>query len=146
MPVVVPSTAAAIGGSEVDSTLSYDDDSWKKEYDAQVRIWRAHHAEQREKAEKERLRWEAIRDQEKEEAKRRKAAGFTDEPTSLTTQGESWEQTGASSTTGASTAAAASQIFGPTGNVEIYFRPFKFSLTNSTVCISRAKTPAETFA
>ncbi|EAU85500.1 hypothetical protein CC1G_06401 [Coprinopsis cinerea okayama7 len=61
-------------------------DAWKAEYDAQVEAWRAQSAEAREKAEKERARWEAIR---KEEAEKRKAAGIPevkeDIPTGLPT-------------------------------------------------------------
>jgi len=56
------------------------EESWKAEYEAQVRSWRAQSAEAREKAEQERLRWESIRAAEKEEATKRKAAGIADEP------------------------------------------------------------------
>ncbi|KII89905.1 hypothetical protein PLICRDRAFT_174718 [Plicaturopsis crispa FD-325 SS-3] len=37
------------------------DDSWKAEYESHVHTWRAQSAEAREKAERERARWEAIR-------------------------------------------------------------------------------------
>lgn len=109
------STAVASESSELDKAVS-SDDSWKEEYDAQVHLWRAQSAEQREKAEKERLRWEAIRAQEKEEAERRKAAGIADEPTSSTPQGETWEKVGAASVSG-STTADSSQIIGDAENV-----------------------------
>ena len=56
------------------------EDTWKAEYEAQVQSWRAQSAEAREKAEKERLRWESVRAIEKEEATKRKAAGIADEP------------------------------------------------------------------
>ena len=55
-------------------------DTWKAEYEAQVQSWRAQSAEAREKAEKERLKWESVRATEKEEATKRKAAGIADEP------------------------------------------------------------------
>jgi hypothetical protein len=56
-------------------------DTWKAEYEAQVQSWRAQSAEAREKAEKERLKWESLRAMEKEEATKRKAAGIAvDEP------------------------------------------------------------------
>ncbi|KAJ3500619.1 hypothetical protein NLJ89_g9713 [Agrocybe chaxingu] len=57
-----------------------------------------------EKAEKERLRWEAIRAAEKEEAAKRKAAGIVDEPPSQG-HGEGWESVG-----GPSTVASSSQL------------------------------------
>jgi len=85
------------------------DESWKEEYDAQVQAWRAQSAEAREKAEKERLKWEAIRAQEKEEAAKRKAAGIVDEPavSSLSqSHAEGWEKVGAPSTSGSVTAAS----------------------------------------
>jgi hypothetical protein len=56
------------------------EESWKAEYEAQVHSWRAQSAEAREKAERERLRWETIRAIEKEEAAKRKVAGIADEP------------------------------------------------------------------
>jgi hypothetical protein len=43
------------------SSSGSTDDSWKLEYEAQVRSWRAESAEAREKAERERARWEEIR-------------------------------------------------------------------------------------
>jgi len=56
------------------------DDSWKAEYESQVEAWRAQSSEAREKAKKERERWEALRVVEREEAARRKAMGIFDEP------------------------------------------------------------------
>ena len=61
-------------------TSSDLEDTWKAEYEAQVQSWRAQSAEAREKAEKERLRWESVRAIEKEEATKRKAAGIANEP------------------------------------------------------------------
>ena len=55
-------------------------DTWKAEYEAQVQSWRAQSAEARDKAEKERLKWESLRATEKEETSKRKAAGIADEP------------------------------------------------------------------
>jgi hypothetical protein len=57
------------------------DDSWKTEYESQVETWRAQSSEAREKAEKERERWETIRAAEQAEAARHKAMGIVDEPT-----------------------------------------------------------------
>jgi hypothetical protein len=63
------------------TTASNDlEESWKADYEAQLQSWRAQSAEAREKAEKERLRWETIRANEKEEATKRKVAGIVDEP------------------------------------------------------------------
>lgn len=63
------------------ATASNDlEESWKADYEAQLQSWRAQSAEAREKAEKERLRWEAIRANEKEEATKHKVAGTVDEP------------------------------------------------------------------
>ncbi|KAJ7707783.1 hypothetical protein B0H17DRAFT_1192220 [Mycena rosella] len=50
------------------------DDASQSEYESQVETWRAQSAEARQKAEKERARWEAIRAAEKQEAALRKAA------------------------------------------------------------------------
>lgn len=101
--------------SSTESSLesSVSDESWKAEYEAQVQSWRAQSAEAREKAEKERLKWEAIRAIEKEEAAKRRAAGFVDEPTlnpagpSHTTS-EMWESVGmiSAATTAASSTPA----------------------------------------
>ncbi|PPQ99153.1 hypothetical protein CVT24_009343 [Panaeolus cyanescens] len=66
--------------SSTDSNPASLDDSWKEEYESQVQAWRAQSAEAREKAEQERLKWEAKRAIEKEEAAKRKAAGILDEP------------------------------------------------------------------
>ncbi|KAK7044250.1 hypothetical protein VNI00_007972 [Paramarasmius palmivorus] len=44
-----------------------DTEVWKAQYEEQVKEWRAQNAEAREKAEKERARWEAIREKEKTE-------------------------------------------------------------------------------
>jgi len=86
-PPAAPSSEIKSSGDQqvstagsVDEPTSRDlEDSWKAEYEAQVQSWRAQSAEAREKAERERLRWESIRATEKEEATKRKAAGITDE-------------------------------------------------------------------
>lgn len=44
------------------------DDSWRSEYETHVQSWRAESAEAREKAERERAKWEEIRAKEREEA------------------------------------------------------------------------------
>jgi hypothetical protein len=67
----------------VESTSdSADTDSWKEEYETQVQAWREQSAEAREKAEKERARWEAIR---AEDAAKRKAAGIIETPAEIPT-------------------------------------------------------------
>lgn len=85
-------------------------DSWKIQYEAQVQNWRSQSAEAREKAEKERLKWEAIRAIEREEAAKRKAAGIVDDPPPIVpgTKSEIWDSveelsmtTGSTSFTGA---------------------------------------------
>ena len=64
-------------GSPTESTTSMSsDDSWKREYEKQVQSWRAQSAEAREKAEKGRVQWEAIRAEEHVDAVRRSAAGL----------------------------------------------------------------------
>ncbi|KAJ6505941.1 hypothetical protein DFH09DRAFT_943572, partial [Mycena vulgaris] len=59
-----------------ESSLTSDsaDGSSQSEYESHVESWRAQSAEARQKAEKERARWEAIRAAEKQEAALRKAA------------------------------------------------------------------------
>jgi hypothetical protein len=66
-------TAEVVDGSTTHTTSNLED-TWRAEYEAQVQSWRAQSAEAREKAEKERLRWESVRANEKEEA------NITDEP------------------------------------------------------------------
>lgn len=72
--------AELVDGSTTSPSTTDLEDSWKAEYEAQVQSWRAQSAEAREKAEKERLKWESIRAIEKEEAVKRKAAGIIDKP------------------------------------------------------------------
>ncbi|KAG5647418.1 hypothetical protein DXG03_000489 [Asterophora parasitica] len=70
------------------------DDSWKAEYESQVEAWRAQSSEAREKAEKERERWEALRAAERVEAQRRKALGIVEpvpEPTEHEHGDAGWE-------------------------------------------------------
>ncbi|KAJ7475785.1 hypothetical protein FB451DRAFT_1366479 [Mycena latifolia] len=59
-----------------ESSVSSDsvDSTSQSEYESHVESWRAQSAEARQKAEKERARWEAIRAAEKQEAALRKAA------------------------------------------------------------------------
>ncbi|RXW21051.1 hypothetical protein EST38_g4813 [Candolleomyces aberdarensis] len=61
---------------------SADSDAWREEYEAQVQAWREQSAEAREKAEKERARWEAIR---AEDAAKRKSAGIIETPAEIPT-------------------------------------------------------------
>ncbi|KAF9048704.1 hypothetical protein BJ165DRAFT_1461872 [Panaeolus papilionaceus] len=75
-----PAAASSTEPLAADSGASSTDDSWKEEYESQVQAWRAQSTEAREKAEQERLKWEAKRAIEKEEAAKRKAAGIVDEP------------------------------------------------------------------
>jgi hypothetical protein len=65
---------SAVVLQEEPSSSSSSDDSWKTEYEAQVESWRAQSSEAREKAEKERKRWEELRASEREEAARQNAA------------------------------------------------------------------------
>ncbi|KAK0450145.1 hypothetical protein EV421DRAFT_1779040 [Armillaria borealis] len=55
-------------------------ESWKSEYESQVETWRSQSAEAREKAEKERARWEGVRAKERE--------------SSLQDSNEGWERVG----------------------------------------------------
>jgi len=71
--------AEVVDGSTTNTTSDLVD-TWKAEYEAQVESWRTQSADAREKAEKERLKWESVRAIEKEEATKRKAAGIADEP------------------------------------------------------------------
>ncbi|KAJ4476216.1 hypothetical protein J3R30DRAFT_3764178 [Lentinula aciculospora] len=52
----------AFGGPE-----TIPEDAWKNEYEEQVKTWRLQSAEAREKAERERAKWEALREAEKSE-------------------------------------------------------------------------------
>jgi len=61
--------------SESTSEGEVAEDSWKQEYEEQVKAWRVQSAEAREKAEKIRDEWEIKRAAEREEAAKRKAAG-----------------------------------------------------------------------
>jgi len=81
------------------TSVAPSDDSWKVEYEAQVQSWRAQSAEAREKAEKERLKWESIRAIEKGEAAKRKALGIMEEPAPSVVQppaaaGNNWQSAG----------------------------------------------------
>jgi hypothetical protein len=98
-PSLGQTASGASAESSVEGSSSGDDDAWKEEYETHVQTWRAQSAEQRDKAEKERLKWESIRNQEREEAERRKSAG------GISVQ-ESWEKLGASGSSVASTAAS----------------------------------------
>ncbi|KAG6887919.1 hypothetical protein C0995_011627 [Termitomyces sp. Mi166 len=62
--------------SESSETSGSPDDSWKAAYESQVEAWRAQSSEAREKAEKERERWEAVRATEKKEDECRRALGI----------------------------------------------------------------------
>ncbi|KAL0567394.1 hypothetical protein V5O48_014598 [Marasmius crinis-equi] len=55
--------------SSPSSVEPVDVEAWKSQYEEHVKEWRAQNAEAREKAEQERARWEAIREQQKEEKK-----------------------------------------------------------------------------
>ncbi|KAG6878206.1 hypothetical protein C0993_010626 [Termitomyces sp. T159_Od127] len=114
------------------------DDTWKLAYETQVGAWRAQSSEAREKAEKERERWEAIRVAEKEENERRRAlvisSGSQPEPTEHEREAE-WENvirhknhsvltlTGAQSQTSAQSSSAlpveSSQFTAPTAPSEV---------------------------
>jgi hypothetical protein len=98
-PSAVPVQAEASSEDSLASSIS--DDSWKAEYEAH------------EKAEKERLKWEAIRAIEREEAAKRRAAGFIDEHVANAvgpskTTSEMWESVGeiSAATTAASSTPA----------------------------------------
>ncbi|KAG6917017.1 hypothetical protein DXG01_004282 [Tephrocybe rancida] len=87
----VPSSTESVAVPEEplpESSISSgsSDDSWKAEYESQIEAWRAQSSEAREKAEKERERWEAIRAAENKEAERRGALGISDEPELVVTE------------------------------------------------------------
>lgn len=89
-PAITPSESQSnedqhISTSELVTTSDLEA-SWKAEYEAQVQSWRAHSAEAREKAEKERLKWESIRAIEKEEEVKGKAADIVDDLPKSTVQ------------------------------------------------------------
>ncbi|KAJ6619681.1 hypothetical protein B0H10DRAFT_1946524 [Mycena sp. CBHHK59/15] len=70
-----PSTLSASTLPDESSVSSSDpQDTSQSEYESHVETWRAQSAEARQKAEKERARWEAIRAAEKQEAALRQAA------------------------------------------------------------------------
>jgi len=66
-------TDSALSSETTSTESSLSSDDWKAEYEVQVNTWRAQSAEAREKAQKERDRWEAIREAEKREAEQKKA-------------------------------------------------------------------------
>ncbi|KAG6857230.1 hypothetical protein H0H87_007649 [Tephrocybe sp. NHM501043] len=80
-PSLSNETVAEVKEPLIENSISSgsSDDSWKLEYEAQIEAWREQSSEAREKAEKERERWEAIRAAEKKEAERRKTLGIPDE-------------------------------------------------------------------
>jgi hypothetical protein len=92
--------------SDTAESLSSNDD-WKTEYESQVRTWRTQSAEARQKAEKERDRWEAIREAEKKDAERRKAEGKN---VHLEGHESGWETVGPGQT---SRVASSGQILSP---------------------------------
>lgn len=95
-----PTISQTASGTDAEQGSSSGvDDAWKEEYEAQLQTWRAQSAEQRERAEKERLRWEAVRAQEKDEAERRKSAGQ-----------ENWERVDASASNVLSTPASSHDV------------------------------------
>ncbi|KAI6155026.1 hypothetical protein BKA82DRAFT_14218 [Pisolithus tinctorius] len=96
----IPAPTANALTEPVTSAEPAEEDPWKAEFEAQVEEWRAKSAEDREKAEHERAKWEAIRKQEEEE---RLALG--QEP-------ETWESLGSHITT--SIAAASEVLAGST--------------------------------
>jgi hypothetical protein len=99
-PTTSQTASEASTESSLEASTSADDELLKEEYEAQLQAWRAQSAENREKAEKERLKWETTR---AEEAERRKSAG------GLSVQ-ESWEKLGASGSSVASTTASSQAV------------------------------------
>ncbi|KAF5377316.1 hypothetical protein D9757_008047 [Collybiopsis confluens] len=57
-----PTPAEAAGSAEGGGG---EEDTWKDEYEEQVKVWRQQSADAREKAEKERAKWEALRETER---------------------------------------------------------------------------------
>ncbi|KAJ7363980.1 hypothetical protein DFH08DRAFT_837992 [Mycena albidolilacea] len=94
-PLDAASTSAPSTSTE-ESSVSSDsvDSASQSEYESQVESWRAQSAEARQKAEKERARWEAIRAAEKQEAALRNAALPTDSGAGGETD-QGWETVGA---------------------------------------------------
>jgi len=87
----IPSDLVPVESASTESTSSQStDDPWKAEYEAQVESWRVQSADAREKAEKERARWEAMRAAEKAEADRRTVQVHDSE--------HGWETVGAKNT------------------------------------------------
>jgi len=88
--------AASTSAPTDDSSVSSDpvDSVSQTEYESHVESWRAQSAEARQKAEKERARWEAIRAAEKQEAALRKAAMPADSGVGGETD-QGWETVGA---------------------------------------------------
>jgi len=87
--------AASTSAPTDDSSVSSDpvDSVSQTEYESHVESWRAQSAEARQKAEKERARWEAIRAAEKQEAALRKAAMPADSGVGGETD-QGWETVG----------------------------------------------------
>ncbi|KAF7374940.1 hypothetical protein MSAN_00380100 [Mycena sanguinolenta] len=89
-------STSTLSSSTDESSVSSDpvDSDSQREYESQVESWRAQSAEARQKAEKERARWEAIRAAEKQEAALRNAALPADSGVSGETD-QGWETVGA---------------------------------------------------
>ncbi|KAJ6494763.1 hypothetical protein C8R47DRAFT_1069750 [Mycena vitilis] len=91
--------AASASSTTDETSVSTDslDTSSQSEYESQVESWRAQSAEARQKAEKERARWEAIRAAEKQEAALRKAATPADSGAGGEILSDHWETVGGTS-------------------------------------------------
>ncbi|KAG6831813.1 hypothetical protein H0H92_007490 [Tricholoma furcatifolium] len=76
VPGMSEAVAALKEPEESSLSNSVDEFVWKSEYESHVQTWRAQSSEARVKAEKERERWEAVREDERKEAERRKALGI----------------------------------------------------------------------
>ncbi|KAF5359723.1 hypothetical protein D9756_003363 [Leucocoprinus leucothites] len=102
-----------------------DEETWKQEYEDQVKAWRVQSAEAREKAEKVRDQWEAKRAAEREEAAKRKAAGIP-EPEPEAIPGPPNELASVTSST----------VLVPSEEEDIHERPTEVKTEESTIIVS----------
>ncbi|OCH95426.1 hypothetical protein OBBRIDRAFT_822898 [Obba rivulosa] len=94
-PAPVPEPAAEPALAPADPAVAADADAvWRAEYEQHVVEWRLRSAEQREKAEQERARWEELRERERKEGVHAKAES-------------GWESIGASAAASTSVSAPA---------------------------------------
>ncbi|KAI0833230.1 hypothetical protein BC628DRAFT_1414066 [Trametes gibbosa] len=112
--------------------------AWKEEYEAHVAEWREQSAKQRQKAEEERAKWEAIREMEREEGRVQESV--------LSLREHGWESLSASVTTATTAAESSSPVDArdlATGEASGVHSNEYLDETNAHPTTSTASTPPE---